>query len=42
LPQRLGKVVIHPCRETLFAFSLQGVSRQSDITALFFGQRKAP
>jgi hypothetical protein len=30
LPQRLAKVVIHPCRKTLFAFSLQGVSRQGD------------
>jgi hypothetical protein len=30
LPQRFAKVVIHPCRETLFAFSRQGVSRQGD------------
>jgi hypothetical protein len=30
LPQRLAKVVIHPCRKTLFVFSLQGVSRQGD------------
>jgi hypothetical protein len=29
-PQRLAQIVIHPCRKTLFAFSLQGVSRQGD------------
>jgi hypothetical protein len=28
-PNRLAEVVIHPCRETLFAFSMQGVGRQS-------------
>ena len=30
LSQRLAQIVIHPCRKTLFAFSLHGVSRQGD------------
>ncbi len=30
LAQRLTQVIVHPCGETLLAFSLQGVSRQGD------------